>query len=191
MSVIVGTQKNRRNSHETVGVGVELRGPPQADGWVGAVKSTLYGREVPHSATGGCHFSASGGLREYRRNPVSWHGAGSGLGRLGRSAAAAGVGQRGRSASGRGGWWPPCRGTGPALTGGQAEYWRRKALREGLRHLQTGQARFKTIRPRRTAGTAEPRVPATGKDGNGVVAPQPRIKYGAGFIDTAPKARPH
>ena len=91
----------------------------------------------------------------------------------------------------RGGWWPPCRGTGPALTGGQAEYWCRKALREGLRHLQTGQARFKTIRPRRTAGTAEPRVPPSGKDGNGMVAPQPRIKYGAGFIDTAPKARPH
>ena len=31
-----------------------------------------------------------------------------------------------------------------ALTGGQAEYWRRKALRQGLLHLQTGQGRFKT-----------------------------------------------
>ena len=31
-----------------------------------------------------------------------------------------------------------------ARTGGAAERWRRKALREGLRHLQTGQGRFKT-----------------------------------------------
>ena len=31
-----------------------------------------------------------------------------------------------------------------ALTGGQAEYWRHKALREGRRHLRTGQVRFKT-----------------------------------------------
>ena len=29
------------------------------------------------------------------------------------------------------------------LTGGQGTYWRRKVLREGLRHLATGHARFK------------------------------------------------
>ena len=82
----------------------------------------VYGRQAPHQL---CHFHL---LREYRRN------------------------------IGEDGWWAARRLLASsslmeakfhaarvmALTGGQGTYWCRKALREGLRHLATGQARFKT-----------------------------------------------
>ena len=85
----------------------------------------VYGRAVPHQL---CHFSASGGLREYRRN-LGWDG----WAEARRLLASASVAEAQRWAR-----------RVVALTGGPAEYWCRKALREGLRHLQTGQTRFKT-----------------------------------------------
>ena len=82
----------------------------------------VYGREVPHQL---CHFHL---LREYRRNLGS-----EGWAEARRLLASASVAEAQRWAR-----------RVVALTGGQAEYWCRKALREGLRHLQTGQGRFKT-----------------------------------------------
>ena len=82
----------------------------------------VYGREAPHQL---CHFHL---LREYRRN-LGWDGWAEAQGLL----ASASVAEARRWAR-----------RVVALTGGQAEYWCRKALREGLRHLQTGQGRFKT-----------------------------------------------
>lgn len=82
----------------------------------------VYGREVPHQL---CHFHL---LREYRRN-LGWPGWIEA--RLLLASASVAEAQR---------WARRV----VALTDGQAEYWCRKALREGLRHLQTGQARFKT-----------------------------------------------
>ena len=89
---------------------------------IAAGRQMVYGREVPHQL---CHFHL---LREYRRN-LGWDG----WTEARRLLASASVteGQR---------WAQRV----VALTGGQAEYWCRKALREGLRHLQTGQAQFKT-----------------------------------------------
>ena len=82
----------------------------------------VYGREVPHQL---CHFHL---LREYRRN-LGWDGWAEAQGLL----ASATLAETRRWAR-----------RVVALTSGQAEYWCRKALREGLRHLQAGQGRFKT-----------------------------------------------
>lgn len=82
----------------------------------------VYGREVPHQL---CHFHL---LREYRRN-LGW----AGWSEARRLLASASVSEARRWAR-----------RVMALTGGAAEYWLRKALREGLRHLQTGQGQFKT-----------------------------------------------
>ena len=82
----------------------------------------VYGREVPHQL---CHFHL---LREYRRN-LGWDG----WVEARRLLASASVAEAQRWAR-----------RVVALSGGQAEYWCRKALREGLRHLQTAQGRFKT-----------------------------------------------
>ena len=126
----------------------------------------VYGSKAPHQL---CHFSASGGLREYRRN-LGWDGW--------REARPAYGGLAAESPAAAMGWARRIM----ALTEGRAQYWCEKALTQGLRHLETGEGEYKTIRHRRTVGTAEPRVPATGKDGHGMVAPQP--------VGAAPKARP-
>ena len=89
---------------------------------IAAALEMVYGRKVPHQL---CHFHL---LREYRRN-LGWDG----WGEARRLLASASVAEAQRWAERL-----------LALTGGQAEYWCRKALREGLRHLQTGQGRFKT-----------------------------------------------
>ena len=89
---------------------------------IAAGLALVYGREVPHQL---CHFHL---LREYRRN-LGWDGWGEAR-RLLASGSVAEAQQWARRVV--------------ALTGGRAEYWCRKALREGLRHLQTGQERFKT-----------------------------------------------
>ena len=82
----------------------------------------VYGREVPHQL---CHFHL---LREYRRN-LGWDG----WAEARRLLASVSVAEGRRWAR-----------RVVALTGGQAEYWCRKALRQGLRHLETGQTDFKT-----------------------------------------------
>ena len=89
---------------------------------IAAGLAMVYGQEVPHQL---CHFHL---LREYRRN-LGWDGWAEARRLLG-SASVAEARRWARRVV--------------ALTGGQAEYWCRKALREGLRHLQTGQGRFKT-----------------------------------------------
>ena len=90
---------------------------------IAAGLQTVYGREVPHQL---CHFHL---LREYRRN-LGWDGWAEARGLLASESVAEGQQWARRVV---------------ALTGGQARYWCRKALREGLRHLQTGQGRFKTM----------------------------------------------
>ena len=82
----------------------------------------VYGRPAPHQL---CQFHL---LREYRRNigGAGWTAA--------RQLLAA------KSVAEAQHWAQRV----VALTGGQARYWCRKALREGLRHLTTGQERFKT-----------------------------------------------
>ena len=132
---------------------------------IAAGLQTVYGQEVPHQL---CHFHL---LREYRRN-LGWDGWAEARRLLASESVAEGQQWARRVV---------------ALTGGQARYWCRKALRQGLRHLETGTDGFQD---HVAAGTAEPRVPATGKDGHGMDAAQPRIKCEAGFVDTAPKARP-
>ena len=79
-------------------------------------------------------------LREYRRNP-GWEGWSEARGR--RASVSVAEGQRWAGAAGGG----LDRRAGALLAPG--------SMREGRRHLQTGQTRFKTIRPRRTVGTAE------------------------------------
>ncbi len=85
----------------------------------------VYGRQAPHQL---CHFHL---LREYRRNigETGWREA---RRLLASSGLAEARGYAARVA---------------ALTGGQGTYWCRKALEKGLRHLATGQARFKTTSP--------------------------------------------
>ena len=83
----------------------------------------VYGRQVPHQL---CHFHL---LREYRRN-LGWDG----WAEARRLLASVSVAEGRRWAR-----------RVVALTGGQAEYWCRKALRQGLRHLETGQTDFKTM----------------------------------------------
>ena len=117
----------------------------------------VYGPEVPHQL---CHFHL---LREYRRN-LGWDGWAEARGLL----ASASVAERQRWARRGGGLdrraggilVPESPARGPA------------SFADGARAVQDHLA----------AGTAEPGVPATGKDGNGMVAAQ--------LIDTAPKARP-
>ena len=126
---------------------------------------TVYGQEVPHQL---CHFHL---LREYRRN-LGWDGWAEARRRLASESVAEGQ-QWARRVE--------------ALTGGQARYWCRKALRQGLRHLQTGQGRFKTTsrleRQNREYRRRE-------KMGTVWTPHNPVSSGGAGFIDTAPKARP-
>ena len=88
---------------------------------IAAGLQTVYGREVPHQL---CHFSSTAGV------PAQ-----SGLGRLGRSAAAAGVRECGRRAT-------------VGAAGGGFDRWTSAVLVseslacKGLRHLQTGQGRI-------------------------------------------------
>ena len=82
----------------------------------------VYGRQAPHQL---CQFHL---LREYRRNI-----GGTGWAAARRLLAAESVAEAQRWAQ-----------RVVALTGGEARYWCRKALGEGLRHLTTGQERFKT-----------------------------------------------
>ena len=89
---------------------------------IAAGLQTVYGQEVPHQL---CHFHL---LREYRRNP-GWDGWAEARGLLASESVAEGR-QWARRVE--------------ALTGGQARYWCRKALRQGLRHLETGPTDFKT-----------------------------------------------
>ena len=82
----------------------------------------VYGSQAPHQL---CQFHL---LREYRRN-LGWDG----WSEARRLLASTSVAEARRWAR-----------RVVALTGGRAEYWCRKALRQGLRHLQTGRADFKT-----------------------------------------------
>ena len=82
----------------------------------------VYGSQAPHQL---CQFHL---LREYRRN-LGWDGW-SEARRLLASVSVAEAQRWARRVA--------------ALTGGQAAYWCRKALRQGLRHLQTGRTDFKT-----------------------------------------------
>ena len=82
----------------------------------------VYGSQAPHQL---CHFHL---LREYRRN-LGWDG----WSEARRLLASASVAEAQRWAR-----------RVVALTGGAAEYWCRKALRQGLRYLQTGRTDFKT-----------------------------------------------
>ena len=89
---------------------------------IGAGLQMVYGRKVPHQL---CQFHL---LREYRRN-LGWDGWSEARRLLASGSVAEAQGWARRVM---------------ALTGGQAEYWCRKALRQGLRHLQTGRTDFKT-----------------------------------------------
>ena len=82
----------------------------------------VYGSQAPHQL---CHFHL---LREYRRN-LGWEGWSEARRLLASGSVAEGQRWARRVV---------------ALTGGQAEYWCRKALGQGLRHLQTGRTDFKT-----------------------------------------------
>ena len=143
------------------------------DSAIAAGLQSVYGQEVPHQL---CHFHL---LREYRRN-LGWDGWAEARGLLASESVAEGQQWARRvvapvSWHGAGfDWW-----TGAVLVS-ESLAARATAFGNGADGFQDHVA----------AGTAEPRVPATGKDGHGMDAAQPRIKCGAGFIDTAPKARP-
>ena len=55
-------------------------------------------------------------------------------------------------------------------TEGRGAYWCRKAMNQGLRHLNTGQERYKD---HLQVGTDESGVSTTGKDGHRLLASQP------------------
>ena len=82
----------------------------------------VYGREAPHQL---CHFHL---LREYRRN-LGWEGWSEARQLLASETRAQALGHGERIV---------------ALTGGRGTYWCRKALGAGMRHLETGQGKFKT-----------------------------------------------
>ena len=82
----------------------------------------VYGLQAPHQL---CHFHL---LQEYRRN-IGWEGWQEAKKRLSSQCRQEGVDYvKGIMAS----------------TGGRGAYWCRKALNQGLRHLETGQERYKT-----------------------------------------------
>lgn len=82
----------------------------------------VYGSKAPHQL---CHFHL---LREYRRN-LGWEGWREARQLLAAESRAAATGWARRIM---------------ALTEGRGGYWCEKALAQGLRHLQTGEWRFKT-----------------------------------------------
>ena len=140
---------------------------------IAAGLQTVYGQEVPHQL---CHFHL---LREYRRN-LGWDGWAEARGLLASESVAEGQ-HWARRVEAPVSWHGVGfdRWTGAVLVS-ESLAARATAFGNGTDGFQDHVA----------AGTAEPRVPATGKDGHGMDAAQPRIKCGAGFIDTAPKARP-
>ena len=85
----------------------------------------VYGSKAPHQL---CHFSASGGLREYRRD-LGWEGWKEARQLLAAESSATAIGWARRII---------------VLTEGRGRYWREKALWQGLRHLETGAWRYKT-----------------------------------------------
>jgi len=89
---------------------------------IAAAVALLYGREAPHQL---CHFHL---LREYRRN-LGWEGWSEARQLLASETRAEALGHGMRIVE---------------LTGGRAMYWCRKALAAGMRHLETGQDKFKT-----------------------------------------------
>ena len=82
----------------------------------------VYGSQAPHQL---CQFHL---LREYRRN-LGWDGWREARQLLGSENSAAAMGWARRTM---------------ALTEGRARYWCEKALAQGLRHLATGEWRYKT-----------------------------------------------
>ena len=82
----------------------------------------VYGRTAPHQL---CHFHL---LQEYRRN-IGWAGWEDAKRLLSAQSRREGADYVKRII---------------AATGGQGAYWCRKALHQGLRHLDTGQERYKT-----------------------------------------------
>ena len=117
----------------------------------------VYGSQAPHQL---CHFHL---LREYRRN-LGWEGWSEARRLLASGSVAEGQRWARRVV---------------ALTGGQAEYWCRKALGPGPAPFANRTDGFQN---HVAAGSAEPRVPTAGAARNGMVAAQ--------LIDTAPKTRP-
>lgn len=82
----------------------------------------VYGRRVPHQL---CHFHL---LQEYRRN-IGWEGWEEARQLLASGSRGEGIDYAREIV---------------ALSEGKGTYWCRKALREGLRHLDTGQERYRT-----------------------------------------------